>query len=42
MTQTYSPSKSVALADVAQWHIESDVIVIGFGAAGGCAAIEAA
>jgi succinate dehydrogenase/fumarate reductase flavoprotein subunit len=42
MTQTYSPSKAVALGDIAQWHLETDVIVIGFGAAGGCAAIEAA
>ena len=31
----------LAAADVPQWDDESDVIVIGFGAAGACAAIEA-
>lgn len=30
------------LSDVASWHSETDVIVVGFGGAGSCAAIEAA
>jgi 3-oxo-5alpha-steroid 4-dehydrogenase len=32
----------LAAADVPQWHFETDVAVVGFGAAGACAAIEAA
>lgn len=31
----------LAAADVGQWHDEVDVIIVGFGAAGSCAAIEA-
>lgn len=34
----YSPVNAAA---VSQWHDETDVIVVGFGAAGSCAAIEA-
>ena len=28
--------------DIAEWQIETDVAIVGFGGAGGCAAIEAA
>jgi len=42
MTKNYSPSQPAAFNDIAQWDIDTDVIVVGFGAAGGCAAIEAA
>ncbi|HSB96776.1 MAG TPA: FAD-dependent oxidoreductase, partial [Spongiibacteraceae bacterium] len=42
MTRNYSPSQPAAFNDIAQWDIDTDVIVVGFGAAGGCAAIEAA
>lgn len=38
----YSLSHPAALAQVPRWHYESDVIVLGFGAAGACAALEAA
>ncbi|MEO9492663.1 MAG: FAD-binding protein, partial [Marinomonas sp.] len=34
--------RTMPAADVPQWHSETDVAVIGFGAAGACAAIEAA
>jgi 3-oxo-5alpha-steroid 4-dehydrogenase len=37
-----SPSRACALAHVPRFDIETDVIVVGFGAAGACAAIEAA
>ena len=33
---------AVPVADVAQWSDEADVVVVGFGAAGACAAFEAA
>ena len=33
---------AVAVADVEQWSDEADVVVVGFGAAGSCAAFEAA
>jgi 3-oxo-5alpha-steroid 4-dehydrogenase len=35
-------SKVRRARDVAAWHDEADVVVVGFGAAGACAAIEAA
>ena len=38
---TYSPGRAVPLADVPGWDLETDVIIVGFGAAGACAAIEA-
>jgi hypothetical protein len=38
----YKPSQPVRLHEVARWDIETDVIVVGLGAAGACAAIEAA
>ncbi|MFM2371572.1 MAG: hypothetical protein RIS85_1294 [Pseudomonadota bacterium] len=37
----YSQHKPLAIADVPQWDFETDVAVIGFGATGACAAIEA-
>lgn len=37
----YSPARPCRLADVPHWDIETDVAVVGFGAAGSCAAIEA-
>ena len=37
-----SPSRPCALAHVPRFDMETDVIVVGFGAAGACAAIEAA
>jgi succinate dehydrogenase/fumarate reductase flavoprotein subunit len=38
----YSPSRPCRLADVPSWDFEADVVVVGFGAAGASAAIEAA
>jgi succinate dehydrogenase/fumarate reductase flavoprotein subunit len=37
-----SPTHPCRLSDVETWHHETDVAVVGFGGAGGCAAIEAA
>ncbi|MEP5763878.1 MAG: FAD-dependent oxidoreductase [Halieaceae bacterium] len=37
-----SPTQPRRLTDVDQWHLETDVAIIGFGGAGACAAIEAA
>lgn len=37
-----NPSKSRKVSEVKQWDIETDVAIVGFGGAGGCAAIEAA
>ena len=39
--KTYSPSRACPLADMPGWDLEADVVVVGFGAAGACAAIEA-
>lgn len=36
------PTKATKASDIAQWDVETDVIVVGFGGAGSCAAIEAA
>lgn len=38
----YSASRPCRLAEVPRWDLETDVLVVGFGAAGACAAIEAA
>ncbi|WP_374482387.1 FAD-dependent oxidoreductase [Zoogloea sp.] len=38
---TYTPSRPCRVEDVPAWNIETDVLVVGFGAAGSCAAIEA-
>lgn len=37
-----NPSQARRAADVEQWDVETDVAIVGFGGAGGCAAIEAA
>jgi 3-oxo-5alpha-steroid 4-dehydrogenase len=37
-----NPSQPRRLRDIQQWHRETDVAIVGFGGAGGCAAIEAA
>jgi succinate dehydrogenase/fumarate reductase flavoprotein subunit len=37
-----NPSRTRKLRDVTHWDRETDIAVVGFGAAGGCAAIEAA
>ncbi|RLQ23555.1 FAD-binding protein [Seongchinamella sediminis] len=37
-----NPSQARHSSDVGQWDMETDIAVIGFGGAGGCAAIEAA
>ena len=42
MTAKTSPTQPRRLADIAEWHMETDVAIVGFGGAGGCAAIEAA
>lgn len=36
------PTKPLRLKDVTHWDIEADVVVVGYGGAGACAAIEAA
>jgi 3-oxo-5alpha-steroid 4-dehydrogenase len=38
----YSPTQALAIADVPRWDYTTDVAIVGFGAAGACAAIEAA
>ncbi|MBS0378911.1 MAG: FAD-dependent oxidoreductase [Proteobacteria bacterium] len=38
----YSLSHPTPLADIGRWDFETDVVVVGFGAAGACAALEAA
>jgi 3-oxo-5alpha-steroid 4-dehydrogenase len=40
MSQT-RPTKPRKADDVEQWHLETDVAIVGFGGAGACAAIEA-
>jgi len=42
MSAKSSPTQPRRLKDVNEWHLETDVAVVGFGGAGGCAAIEAA
>ena len=37
-----SPSRARKSSDIGSWDIEKDVLIVGFGAAGGCASIEAA
>ena len=36
-----APARACRVEDVPRWDIDTDVAVIGFGAAGSCAAIEA-
>ena len=42
MSAEFSVTRPCRLSDVERWDIETDVVVVGFGAAGACAAIEAA
>lgn len=42
MASEFSPSRPIRVNAVSRWDFEADVIVVGFGAAGSCAAIEAA
>lgn len=42
MSAEFSVTRPHRLSDVGRWDLETDVIVVGFGAAGACAAIEAA
>ena len=37
-----TPTQTTRVSDIGRWDIETDVIVVGFGGAGSCAAIEAA
>lgn len=39
---TFTPGHPLRLRDIEQWDLETDVAVVGFGAAGSCAAIQAA
>ena len=36
------PSSPVSLAEIGAWHDEADVLIVGYGGAGACAAIESA
>jgi 3-oxo-5alpha-steroid 4-dehydrogenase len=42
MSEPHSPDSAFALRNVPGWNVETEVIVVGFGAAGASAAIEAA
>ncbi len=42
MSEAPSPDRAVPLAGIPAWDLETDVIIVGFGAAGASAAIEAA
>lgn len=41
MSKKYSPGRACPFDEVPQWDLITDVAVVGFGAAGSCAAIEA-
>ncbi len=41
MSNQYDPCQPVDAADIDAWHAETDVLVVGFGGAGACAALEA-
>ncbi len=41
-TAKTNPSQARNVRDISQWDIETDVAIVGFGGAGGCAAIEVA
>jgi len=41
-TQKTNPSQTRKARDVQHWNLETDIAIVGFGGAGGCAAIEAA
>jgi succinate dehydrogenase/fumarate reductase flavoprotein subunit len=38
----FAPSAPVSASEIAEWHDECDVLIVGYGGAGVCAAIEAA
>src|SRR3569623_876685 len=40
--RSYSLNRPCRVSEVGRWDFETDVLVVGFGAAGACAAIEAA
>ena len=42
MSDSFSPSRPCPVSEVPGWDVEADVLVVGFGAAGASAAIEAA
>ncbi len=42
MTEKTTPTLPRRLGEISHWDMETDVAVVGFGGAGGCAAIEAA
>jgi 3-oxo-5alpha-steroid 4-dehydrogenase len=42
MSESYSASRPCPLSEVPHWDFESDVLIVGFGAAGASAAIESA
>ncbi len=42
MPATTSPARPRPAREVRRWHMQTDVAIVGFGGAGGCAAIEAA
>jgi len=42
MQKRYSPSRACRVQDIPGWDMQTDIAIIGFGAAGSCAAIEAA
>jgi len=41
MQKRYSPSRACRVQDVPGWNRQTDIAIVGFGAAGSCAAIEA-
>jgi succinate dehydrogenase/fumarate reductase flavoprotein subunit len=41
-TSKTNPSQARKQSEISHWDMETDVAVVGFGGAGGCAAIEAA
>ena len=42
MSPEIAPSAPVSAESIADWHHEADVVIVGYGGAGACAAIEAA
>ena len=40
--QKTNPSQPRKVSDIQHWDLETDIAIVGFGGAGGCAAIEAA
>ena len=41
MTPSTDPCVPVEAREISQWHAETDVLVVGYGGAGACAALEA-